>query len=191
MQGNLVSLRPLTVDDAVPLWDEIGADQATWRWVGNGAEMPGSAEGLAREFAQNLTREKSEYFAVEDLATKQTIGSTAFLDIRPEDKHLEIGSTFIAPAFRGGKRNLEMKLLMLTEAFENRGCVRVTIKANAQNEVSRRAIEKIGAKFEGLLRNQRQERDGTWRTAAYYSVISDEWPETKLLLTELLANSSC
>jgi RimJ/RimL family protein N-acetyltransferase len=113
-----------------------------------------------------------------------------FIDIREVDRHFEIGSTFIAPTFRGGNRNIEAKYLMLTEAFENRGAVRITIKANAANVRSRRAIEKIGAKLEGLLRNQRQERDGTWRTAAYHSVIVEEWPETKERLKKILSQES-
>mgnify|MGYP000113701511 FL=1 len=75
---------------------------------------------------------------------------------------------------------------MLSEAFENRDAVRVTIKANEKNVASRKAIEKLGAKLEGLLRNQRQERDGTWRTAAYYSVIVEEWPETKTRIRSVL-----
>jgi RimJ/RimL family protein N-acetyltransferase len=112
---------------------------------------------------------------------------TAYLDIREVDCHFEIGSTFIAPTFRGGNRNIEAKYLMLTEAFENRGAVRITIKANVANSRSRKAIEKIGAKLEGLLRNQRQERDGTWRTAAYHSVIVEDWPETKAKLEKLLS----
>jgi RimJ/RimL family protein N-acetyltransferase len=117
------------------------------------------------------------------------IGATAFLDIRPDDHHCEIGSTFIVPIFRGGNRNVEAKFLMLTEAFEQRDCVRVTIKANALNTRSRTAIEKLGAKFEGLLRNQRKERDGTWRTAAYYSVTVEDWPETKLHLQRRLGQA--
>ncbi|MFM5952175.1 MAG: GNAT family N-acetyltransferase, partial [Micrococcales bacterium] len=103
-----------------------------------------------------------------------------------KDRHVEIGHTFLAPRFRGGNRNTEMKFLMLREAFEVRSCVRVTLKANSKNLVSRRAIEKIGGKFEGLLRNHRQERDGTWRTSAYYSVIIEEWPTTNERLTQKL-----
>ncbi|MFM5904871.1 MAG: GNAT family N-acetyltransferase [Micrococcales bacterium] len=145
-----------------------------------------SAEDLEQEFKNHLELKNAQFFAVEDVETGKVIGSTAFLDIRPKDRHVEIGHTFLAPRFRGGNRNTEMKLLMLTEAFENRGCVRVTLKANSKNLASRRAIEKIGAKFEGLLRNHREERDGSWRTSAYYSVIIEEWPDTKRELTQAL-----
>jgi RimJ/RimL family protein N-acetyltransferase len=189
MHGNLVSLRPLQLEDFEALWSEIGDDPDTWRWVGSGAPMPKSAEDLKGEFVRKLNRSDSEYFGIVDLPTGRLIGSTAFLDIREEDRHFEIGSSFIAPAFRGGNRNTEAKLLMLTEAFEVRGAVRVTLKANALNLRSRAAIEKIGAKLEGILRNQRLERDGTWRNAAYHSVIVEEWPETKDNLLRLLANN--
>ena len=186
MHGNLVSLRPLVVEDAKTLWTQIGNDPDTWQWVGSGAPMPRSAEDLATEFSRQINRQDSEYFAIVDLSTQTVIGSSAFLDIRPIDRHFEIGSTFIAPGFRGGNRNIEAKLLMLTEAFEVRDAVRVTLKANGQNTRSRAAIEKIGAKFEGLLRNQRLERDGSWRNAAYYSVILEDWPSTKQKLLDLL-----
>ena len=186
MIGNRVALRPLDVSDAQKLWDLIGNDTDTWRWVGSGAPVPSSAEDLHDEFLRKINRPDSEYFAIIDKQSETVIGSTAFLDIREVDRHFEIGSTFIAPTFRGGGRNIEAKYLMLTEAFENRGAVRITIKANAANLRSRKAIEKIGAKLEGLLRNQRQERDGTWRTAAYHSVIVEDWPETKANLEKLL-----
>lgn len=187
MKGKIVTLRPLRLDDARLLWDEIGDDPNTWRWVGSGTPMPTSASDLRVEFERKITRLGAEYFAVIDNKTQKVIGSTAFLDIRPIDQHFEIGSTFIAPSFRGRNRNVEAKLLMLTEVFEKRDGVRVTIKANSNNVASRKAIEKIGAKLEGLLRNQRLERDGTWRTAAYYSITVEEWPETKAKLVRLLA----
>ena len=187
MHGNLVSLRPLEASDAQTLWDLIGDDSDTWNWVGSGAPFPASANDLHNEFLRKINRPDSEYFAIIDKVTGTVIGSTAYLDIREEDCHFEIGSTFIAPTFRGGNRNIEAKYLMLTEAFENRGAVRITIKANAANSRSLKAIEKTGAKLEGLLRNQRQERDGTWRTAAYHSVIIEDWPETKTKLEKLLS----
>ena len=186
MEGKLIRLRQLTLEDAQPIWEEIGDDPETWRWVGTWSPMPKSAEDLKAELSRRLDRPNTEFFAIIDQATGSVIGSTAFLDIREIDCHFEIGGTFIAPRFRGGNRNVEMKYLMLTEAFENRGAVRVTLKANEKNLVSRRAMEKIGAKLEGLLRNDRRERDGSWRTAAYYSIIIEDWPETKSRLLSIL-----
>lgn len=186
MRGRFVTVRPLTIDDVRALWAVIGADEDTWKWVGSGEPMPETQELLVAEFQRKFDRGIDEYFAIIDNATGLVVGSSAFLDNRPADRHLEIGRTFIAPAYRGGHRNEEAKLLMLTEAFENRDCVRVTLKANATNTRSRAAIEKIGASFEGVLRRQRLERDDTWRDAAYYSVIIDEWPETKKCLTDRL-----
>jgi RimJ/RimL family protein N-acetyltransferase len=189
MIGDLISLRPLAVEDATTLWDAIGPVSETWQWVGHGSPMPESAEDLANLFHKYLQRTTAQYFAIVDNYSGTVIGATAFLDIRPDDHHCEIGSTFIVPIFRGGNRNVEAKFLMLTEAFEQRDCVRVTIKANALNTRSRTAIEKLGAKFEGLIRNQRLERDGTWRTAAYYSVTVEDWPETKLHLQRRLGQA--
>jgi len=186
LNGNLVSIRPLEASDAAEIWSMVGGDEETWRWLGGTAPMPTSAEDLRRDFEARLNTKSSESFAIVDNESGKAIGATSFLDIREGDRHLEVGSTFIVPPFRSGFRNIECKLLLLAEAFEVRQCVRVTLKANAANARSRAAIEKIGAKFEVLLRNQRLETDGSWRTAAYYSVIVEEWPETKAHLLKLL-----
>ena len=185
MIGDRVALRPLEISDARKLWGLIGNDTDTWRWDGSGAPVPSSAKDLHDEFLRKINRPDSEYFTIIDKQSDTVISSIAFLDIREVDRHFEIGSISIAPTFRGGGRNIEAKYLMLTQAFENRGAVRIKIKANAANLRSRKAIEKIGAKLEGLLRNQRQERDGTWHTAAYHSVIVKDLPETKANLEKL------
>ena len=190
LEGEIIRLRPLEARHAFDIWPLVGDDYETWRWANSGAGIPHSAEELHEIFAAKIERavqERAHYFTFEHKPTGHLVGSSAFLDIRPTDRHVEIGSTFIAPDFRGGIINYEAKLLMLTDAFERQECVRVTIKANAKNVRSRKSIEKIGATFEGTLRNQRQERDGSWRDAAYYSIIVEEWPEIKESLEKKLS----
>ena len=123
-----------------------------------------------------------EAFAVIDLRSGEAVGATSFLDIQPTLRSLEIGSTFYGAIARRTSINTEAKLLLLTEAFENRGCERVALKADNLNERSLRAIERIGAKREGVLRKHQLRRDGTLRDTVYYSIIKSEWPEVKAAL---------
>ncbi len=114
------------------------------------------------------------------------VGMSSFLDIRPADLGLEIGMTWIAPAFRGTKVNPECKLLMLRHAFETLGCERVQLKTDLRNVQSQRAIEKLGAKQEGILRRHIQMPDGHMRDTVMYSVVREEWPAVeKGLLSRL------
>ena len=185
LQGPNLRLEPLTKQGVEDVWNEIGEDEETWQWIAGTDPIPTSANDLVAAFTTRMKDPDAEFFCIRNHAG-EAVGISSYLDIRPRDKHVEIGSTFIARRFRGGNTNYELKLLMLQEAFENRNCVRVTFKANSRNQRSRLAILRIGAIFEGELRNQRQERDGSWRTAAIYSVIEQEWPSVKAHLEKKL-----
>jgi RimJ/RimL family protein N-acetyltransferase len=115
------------------------------------------------------------------------VGMSSFMDIRPADLGLEIGMTWIAPAFRGTTVNPECKLLMLRHAFETLGCERVQLKTDLRNVQSQRAIEKLGAKKEGILRRHIQMPDGHMRDTVMYSVVREEWPEVEKGLLSRLA----
>ena len=115
---------------------------------------------------------------------KKIIGSTRFIDIQPKHKKLEIGWTWLHPNYWATEVNLECKLLLLTFCFEQLQTVRVQLKADEKNIRSRNAIQKIGAKFEGILRNDMIKDNNTKRNSAYYSIIEEEWQETKIMLTE-------
>lgn len=187
--ASTVSLRflPLSYAEMERFWDEVGQDDETWQWIGGPAPIPQSKSEFVQTITDTIKSMNCEYFCFEDAETGTIAAISAFLDIRPNDRHVEIGGTFIARRFRGGITNFQMKYLMLKEAFETRNCVRVTFKVNSLNERSKVAVMRIGAKFEGELRNQREQRDGSWRTAAIYSIIDSEWPEVKALLEEKIA----
>ncbi len=132
---------------------------------------------------------------VGDLTAGTAVGSTSFLDIRPEDRGVEIGYTWIAPGCRGSWVNPAVKLALLSAAFEhpmfvgpNGGetAMRVALKTDATNTRSRAAIEKLSAVFEGILRRHMLMPDGRWRDSAYYSVVEDEWPNVRGRLRERL-----
>ena len=111
------------------------------------------------------------------------IGSTRYMDIQSSQKGVEVGWTWYSPRLQGTVVNPECKLLLLRHAFEDWGAVRVQIKTDVKNERSQRAILKLGAKFEGKLRNHRIRRDGTLRDTMMYSIVRDEWPVVKAGLT--------
>lgn len=125
-------------------------------------------------------------FVIYHKREKCLIGSTRFLDIQPVHRKLEIGSTWLHPDYWGSEANLECKLLLLTYCFEKAGALRVQFKTDENNIRSRKAIEKIGGKFEGIMRHDMLRDNKTKRNSAYYSIIDDEWNDVKNNLMDLL-----
>ncbi len=111
------------------------------------------------------------------------------MDISLQHRGLEIGWTWLTPALWGTGFNYECKLLLLTHAFEKLHMIRVYLKTDENNLRSRTAIGKIGASFEGILRNHMIRDDGTYRHSAVYSIIESEWPEVKLSLKQKLESN--
>jgi RimJ/RimL family protein N-acetyltransferase len=107
------------------------------------------------------------------------------MDIQQQHKKLEIGSTWLHPTYWATVVNLECKLLLLTHCFEVLEASRVQLKTDENNIRSRKAIEKIGGQFEGILRSDMLRDNNTKRNSAYYSIIAEEWPVIKIKLTDL------
>lgn len=118
----------------------------------------------------------------------QIIGTTRFLNIDSHNHRLEIGHTWIAKSFRRTVVNTEAKFLMLRQAFEELKCIAVEIRTDVLNEVSRKSIERLGAKQDGILRNHIIMRDGRIRDTVCYSIIKDEWPNVKDVLLQKMKN---
>ncbi len=110
-------------------------------------------------------------------ATGEFVGTTSFYEIDPENRSLAIGHTWIGRPFWRSAVNSASKLLMLTRAFEGLGAERVVWHTDLRNERSQRAIERLGATREGVLRHHRIRRDGSWRDTVQYSMLSAEWPD--------------
>jgi RimJ/RimL family protein N-acetyltransferase len=125
-------------------------------------------------------------FAIIAKASGRAVGSTRFLELRPEHLRVEIGWTWVAQSVWRTGVNVEAKLLLLTHAFERIGLRRVEFKTDARNARSRGALEALGAKFEGVLRKHMVVHNGAPRDSAYYSVIDDEWLDVKALLERRL-----
>lgn len=130
-------------------------------------------------------RERGTQFPFTIFHQQTIIGSTRLLDIQPKHNKLEIGFTWLHPDYWGTVVNLECKLLLLQLCFETLGIQRVHIKTDEQNVRSRKAIEKIGGYFEGIIRNDMLRDNQTKRHSASYSIIDEDWPVVKLRLQQL------
>ncbi len=128
-------------------------------------------------------------FAVVLQESGRAIGCSRYLDIQPQNRALEIGSTWYAPAYQRTGVNTECKFLLLRHAFEVLGYQRVQFKTDLRNERSQRALERIGAIKEGLLRKNMIMPDGYARSSVVYSILSDDWPAVKEHLQQLMARS--
>lgn len=125
-------------------------------------------------------------FATVDAASGRVLGSTRFCCIAAADRRVEIGFTFLAKSSQRTHANTEAKYLMLCHAFETWGCHRVELITDERNSRSRRAIERLGAQQEGILRKHMVMRDGFVRNTVLYSLIAAEWPAAKAALREKL-----
>ena len=184
MAGRFVRLEPLAPHHADRLREAAGDDRI-WRWM---PLDPRPAFDAWMEDALTRRRDGLDVpFATVDLAAEAPIGSTRYLALRPEHRSVEIGWTWVSPAAWGTGANVEAKLLMLTRAFDELGCVRVEFKTDALNERSRRALEALGATFEGIHRKHMLVRGGERRDSAWYSVLDEEWAEVQAHLRRRLA----
>jgi N-acetyltransferase len=141
---------------------------------------------LIREAGELMARRQSLVFAQVWNAGGQAIGSTRLLDLRPADRQVEIGSTFLARDYWRTPANTESKLLFLTYCFETLGCVRVALKTDGRNVRSQEAIARLGAVREGVLRKHMNVR-GYQRDTVYFSILDHEWPAVKARLQARLA----
>jgi RimJ/RimL family protein N-acetyltransferase len=185
LRGDLVALEPLAEEHADGLWNAAQAPEI-WEWL---AHLGSSREYFDRWFELSLTahREGREgVFASRDRRGGALVGSTRYLAVRPADRALEIGWTWLNPiAWRRGI-NVEQKLLLLGHAFETLGCVRVELKTDARNERSRAAMAALPARFEGIHRNHMIVPDVGQRDSAFFSVIDSEWPAVRANLERRL-----
>ncbi len=132
---------------------------------------------------------ESVAFATVNRGSGQVIGSTRFMNIDRTNRRVEIGSTWIVPAWQRTAVNAEAKYLMLQHAFEVWKCIRVELKTDALNEKSRNAILRLGAKEEGTLRKHVITWTGRARDSVYFSILDTEWPQVKARLEGKLAGS--
>ncbi len=186
LTGQRVTLEPLSADHVEELKVAV-AEGELWRAWYTGIPSP---DGMAAEVARRLALFAAGQmlpWAIRDNARGAVVGMTTFMNITPQHRHLEIGSTWLAPGAQRTGINTEAKLLLLTHAFEALDCIAVEFRTHFHNRQSRAAIAALGAKQDGVLRNHQLGRDGTLRDTVVFSIIQGEWPTVRLGLTERLA----
>lgn len=180
----LEPLREVHTDDLTA----VGLEPSLWRYIPQRAIE--SAEQMAGWVQNQVVKNISgveHVFAVIHLESGKAIGSTRYMDIRPENRGLEIGGTWYGLAFQRTAVNTEAKYLLLCHAFETLGCIRVQLKTDLRNERSQNAIARLGAVREGVLRNHVIMSDGYRRASVFFSILDDEWPDVKHRLEAFLA----
>jgi RimJ/RimL family protein N-acetyltransferase len=186
LQGRLVVLEPLRPEHEEPL-RQAAADERVWRYM----RFDGTDEEVFHRWfgdALSAARAGTEApFCIVRRADEAVVGSSRYLALRPEDRVLEIGWSWIAPDAWGSGANTEAKLLLLGHAFERLGCLRVEFKTDAGNERSRAALAALPAEFEGVFRKHMLVRGGRRRDSAWYSVIDEDWPAVKAALEARVA----
>ena len=184
--GRHVTLRPLVADDMEALVAAASADNLWDTFYANVAMMKAPDLWLAAALReQDFGR--ARLFAV--VAGETVVGTTRFMRMNEGNKRLEIGGTFYAKAVQRTGVNTEAKLMLLTHAFDSLGCECVQIRTDSLNKNSQRAIERLGAKRDGVLRGHQVMADGRLRDTVVYSILRHEWPGVRQNLTYLLARN--
>ena len=183
--GKYARLEPLS-ENHLPDLQTASADGELWKLWYTGVPQPvDMAANIEFRLAQ---REKGAMMpsVVRRLADNKIVGCTTFANINPEHRRVEIGYTWYAKSAQRTPINTEIKLMMLAYAFEEKKCIAVEFYTHWFNHQSRAAIERLGAKLDGVLRNHRIGADGEFRDTCAYSIISNEWPAVKVHLRHLL-----
>jgi N-acetyltransferase len=187
LEGERIMLEPL----AEAHFDDLSAasrDERIWRWLPfDGGASEGAFVAWFRGALTSADTGKEVAFATLEAETGRAVGSTRYLELRPEHRRLEIGATWVTPALWSSGVNAEAKLLMLAHAFERFDCMRVEFKTHPGNERSRAALAALPARFEGILRKHVVLPGGAPRDSAYYSIVDDEWPGVRANLERRLA----
>ncbi len=180
-----IRLEPLTLDHEAGL-RTAAADGQLWRIRVTGVPEPEQTRAYI-ETALQMREQGSRFaFAVIDEAGERVLGSTSFHDIMPAVQRVEIGYTWYAQSVQRSHVNTTCKLLMMGHAFDTLGCAVVGWRTDNYNFASQRAIERLGAKKDGVIRHHQLRRDGTVRDTVMYSMTASEWPEAKAQLLYLL-----
>lgn len=180
LRGTHAALEPLSHAHADDL--ALAAEGVQGLWY----TMIPTPEGVPAEIDRRLATPDMRPFAVLN-ADGLAVGMTTYMNIDAVNKRVEIGSTWLGRAAQRGPVNTECKLMLLSHAFDTLGCIAVEFRTHFMNVQSRRAIERLGAKFDGVLRNHMVMQNGSLRDTAVYSILPGEWPAVRANLDWQLA----
>jgi len=175
LKGDHVHLVPLEASHSAGLADCVGDLHTLWY-----TSIP-SPEGMTQEIDRRLALHIDGKMTPFTISTPdgRAVGMTTYMNVDPVQKRVEIGSTWISKDVQRSHLNTEAKLLLLTHAFDVLGCIAVEFRTHRLNTQSRRAIERLGAQLDGILRSHMVMANGTIRDTAVYSITAAEWPAIK------------
>jgi RimJ/RimL family protein N-acetyltransferase len=188
LHGRHVSLVPLSYSHHDDLVEAVKDGELWTLWY---TKIP-TPEGLRAEIDRRLELQRQGSmiaFAVIDETSQEAVGMTTFMHIDAINRRLEIGSTWYRKRVQRSALNTECKLLLLTHAFEQLNCIAVEFRTHFFNQQSRAAIERLGAKLDGVLRQHQIAGNGTLRDTCVYSILDREWPTVKAHLSHRLTPS--
>ncbi|GHO57526.1 GNAT family N-acetyltransferase [Ktedonobacter robiniae] len=186
LEGHLVRLEPLQMEHASELY-EASRDPGLWTY--KPVSQPRSLTEMEQLIASVLQSQQTGAclpFAIRSLERGCAIGETRYHSFLLQDYGVEIGWTWLTPSVQRTGVNTECKYLLLSHAFEVWGAIRVQLRTHHLNTNSQRAIERLGAVREGVLRNHLIMPDGSYRHSVYYSIIQSEWPAVKARLETMM-----
>jgi RimJ/RimL family protein N-acetyltransferase len=175
LQDDHVVLEPLSLDH-VPALEAAAADGELWNLTVTSVPSPGQARDYVEKALQGQADGMMLPFAVRETGSGDIVGSTRYYEIDAALPRLAIGYTWYAKRWQKSHLNTACKRLLLEHAFETLGCVAVAFHTDERNEDSQRAIERLGAQREGVLRAHKRRTDGSLRNTVCFSILADEWP---------------
>lgn len=187
LEGRYVRLEPLTLAHRDAL-ARVGLDDDLWRWIPVPLRTPEEMAIYVETALRDQASGTSLPFVQVEKTSGRVIGSTRYANIERAHHRLEIGWTWVARPWQRTAVNTEAKYLLLRHAFETLGCMRVELKTDSLNEHSRAAIQRIGAREEGIFRNHMITASGRVRHTVYFSILDSEWPEVKQRLEDRLGH---
>ncbi|MBL9008751.1 MAG: GNAT family N-acetyltransferase [Myxococcales bacterium] len=185
LTGQRIRLEPLSIGHAAALI-AIGNDPRLWRLQPYRISTRWDMERYIHTALEQQTTGSGLPFVIIDALAERVIGSTRYMDICLAHRRLEIGATWLCSEYQRTYANTETKLLLLTHAFEALNIQRVIFKTETGNDISRRAILRLGATEEGIFRRHLIADDGRYRDMVYYSILDNEWPSIKTRLSTFL-----
>ena len=175
LHDEYVVLEPLSLDHA-PALQAAAADGELWNLTVTSVPPPGQARGYVEKALQGQADGLMLPFAVREAGSGDIVGSTRYYEIDTELPRLAIGYTWYAKRWQKTHLNTACKRLLLEHAFETLGCAAVAFHTDERNEDSQRAIERLGAQREGVLRAHKRRTDGSLRNTVCFSILAEEWP---------------
>ncbi len=185
LDGRFVRLLPIAPGMKERMRAAVDCDPEAWTVLSSSSQ----GEAFDASWDDNLRQHDGGQiitYAIERLSDGRVVGRSSFLNIRPADGGVEIGATFLHPDVRGGAVNPETKLLMLAHAFAS-GAIRVELVTDGRNLRSQRAIAKLGAVREGVLRHHKITWTGVRRDTVMFSILEAEWPVVRARLEQRLS----